>query len=1012
MLYCIILAWGAKMGQENKVSLNLDSVVKKYLNELKASGFKGEIDTSYSTTLVHSTDNSIYQQFPQAVIFAKSNEDIQKALLLSEKGEFRQLSFGPRGGGTGTNGQSLTGGIVLDLSRHMRQILEVNTEEKWVRVQSGVIKDQLNDFLRPLGFFFAPDLSTSNRATVGGMINTDASGQGSLVYGKTSDHLLALKCFLADGYELDACQMPVDAAQNIAKQDSRQGHIFRDVLNSCVENRAKILDVFPKLNRFLTGYDLKNVLSDNMQSFDLTRIIAGSEGSLAVVAEAKLNILPIEPYKTLVNINYDNFDSALRHSPFLVSARSTSVETVDSKVLNLAREDMIWRSVADFLETPAHIISDGLNMVEFNGTNESDINTKVRALTAQLDTLIESKEAGVLSYSITTNKADILKIYAMRKKAVGLLGNTKGAQKPVAFVEDTAVPPEHLADFITEFRALLDSYNLSYGMFGHVDAGVLHVRPALDLCDDQQQAMLKPISDKVSELTKKYGGLFWGEHGKGFRSEYGPDFFGPELFLELRKIKTAFDKHNKLNPGKICTPIDDETVLAGVEGPLRARYDQLIPINIKTSFQDTLNCNGNGLCFNYNESTQMCPSYKITKDRRDSPKGRAMLFKEWTRLQAAQGVELPPQQSPYFDGAKPQVEISEAGELAQLNHEVKRAMDACLACKACSTACPVKVDIPNSRAYFLHFYHQKYGRGFKDYVVGNIEKLLPLMSRGASILNPVIGSKLVNKLSKWGLGYQDLPKLSTKQPKGVEYNYEALSQLSQSQKDKHVMVVLDPFTWFYEAELITATIKLVEKLGKKAVLLPFHSNGKTQHVKGFLPEFKATAKATSAFLQQAASLDIPMVGLDSALVFVYDDEYRKVLSDAERGDFHVLTIHEWLKQQDLGTLTSTSVAESLTLMPHCTEETNARAASATWKSIFDTLGIKINSPSIGCCGMAGTFGHESKNQVASQALYNASWQSHVQSSTIVATGFSCRSQVKRFEGRKPKHPVEFIAQLL
>lgn len=1000
------------MGQDKKASIDLADVVKRYVDALKVSGFEGEVDTSYSTTLVHSTDNSIYQQFPQAVIFAKNNDDIQKALLLSEQGEFRQLCFGPRGGGTGTNGQSLTSGIVLDLSRHMRQILEVNIEEKWVRVQGGVIKDQLNDFLRPLGFFFAPDLSTSNRATVGGMVNTDASGQGSLVYGKTSDHLLALKCFLADGYELDTYKMPMQAAQKIATQDNRKGHIFRDVINSCVENRATILEVFPKLNRFLTGYDLKNVLSDNMETFDLTRIIAGSEGSLAVVAEAKLNILPIEPYKTLVNINYDNFDSALRHSPFLVSARSTSVETVDSKVLNLAREDMIWRSVADFLDTPADIISDGLNMVEFNGKNESDINTKVAALTDKLDALIDSKTAGVLSYSITTNKTDILKIYAMRKKAVGLLGNTKGAQKPVAFVEDTAVPPEHLADFITEFRALLDAHDLSYGMFGHVDAGVLHVRPALDLCDDKQQAMLKPISDKVSELTKKYGGLFWGEHGKGFRSEYGADFFGPELFLELRKIKTTFDKSNKLNPGKICTPLDNDTALAGVNGPLRARYDQLVPINIKTSFQDTLNCNGNGLCFNYNENAQMCPSYKITKDRRDSPKGRAMLFKEWARLQAAQGVELPVQQSAYFDAEKFQVEISEAGELAQLNHEVKRAMDACLACKACSTACPVKVDIPNSRAYFLHFYHQKYGRALKDHVVGNIEKLLPLMSRGASLLNPMIGSNLVNKLSQWLLGYQDLPLLSTQQPEGIEYNYGALSKLSQSQKDEHVLVVLDPFTWFYEAELITATIKLIGKLGKKAVLLPYHENGKTQHVKGFLPEFKATAKATSAFLQHAASLNIPMIGLDSALVFVYDDEYRKVLSENERGNFHVLTIHEWLQQQDLSALVLSSVAESITLLAHCTEETNARAASATWKNIFNTLGVQLDAPNVGCCGMAGTFGHESKNQAASHGLYNASWQSHVQSSKVVATGFSCRSQVKRFEGRKPQHPVEFIAHYL
>ncbi|OCQ23618.1 hypothetical protein A7985_06650 [Pseudoalteromonas luteoviolacea] len=1002
------------MGRENIASVLLEETVQSYLEALNKQGFEGDIDNSYSTTLVHSTDNSIYQQVPRAVLFPKSNLDVQLALKLSEKPEFNQLYFAPRGGGTGTNGQSLTAGIVIDLSRYMRQILEINTEERWVKVQAGVIKDQLNDFLRPYGFFFAPDLSTSNRATVGGMINTDASGQGSLVYGKTSDHLLSVKCFLSDGYELDTQKVSTQEAKQDAKHNDRKGQILQATLTSCEQNRDRILSVFPSLNRFLTGYDLKNVFSDDLKTFDLSRIIAGSEGSLAVVTEAKLNIVPIEPYKTLVNINYDNFDSALRHSPFLVSANSTSVETVDSKVLNLAKADMIWRSVSDFLETPAHIASDGLNMVEFNGTDQNDIEEKVGTLTSKLDSLIASNQSGVLSYSITTSKADILKIYAMRKKAVGLLGNSKGTRKPIAFVEDTAVPPENLADFITEFRSLLDSYNLTYGMFGHVDAGVLHVRPALDLCDESQRAMLKPISDKVAELTKKYGGLFWGEHGKGFRSEYGPEFFGEALFLELRKIKTVFDKRNKLNPGKICTPLGSDSELAKVTGPLRARYDELVPINIKTSFQDTLNCNGNGLCFNYTETTQMCPSYKVTKDRRDSPKGRATLFKEWSRLQAMQGVELPELQSDYYepDTQLPRVEISEAGNLKALNHEVKQAMDACLACKACSSACPVKVDIPNARAYFLDFYHQKYGRSLKDYLVANIERVLPIMSRFAKLLNPVIGSRLINILAKKTIGYQDLPLLSLHELKTKAFDFEELSKLNEHQRGKYVLIVLDPFTRYYEAELLEATIKLIEKLGKQAILLPYYENGKTKHVKGFLSAFKATAHKTSAFLQQVSRLQIPMVGLDSALVFVYEDEYRKVLTESQRGDYKVHAIHEWLKQQDLSRLQVASYAGSLALLSHCTEETNPRASTAAWVSIFNRLGVVLEAPSTGCCGMAGTFGHESKNQAASRQLYDMSWKMHVKSQKVIATGFSCRSQVKRFEGVKPKHPVEFIADLL
>jgi len=357
------------------------------------------------------------------------------------------------------------------------------------------------------------------------------------------------------------------------------------------------------------------VLSDDLQTFDMSRLITGSEGSLGIVTEAKLKLTPIAEFKTLINIKYNSFDSALRHSPFLVAARATSVETVDSKVLNLARQDIIWHSVSDLITDIPNKDMQGLNMVEFNAVSPEDIKDKVDTLCKLLDQCVAQQTNGVIGYQLTSNKSDILKIYAMRKKSVGLLGNVKGSQKPLAFAEDTAVPPENLADYIVEFRALLDSHNLQYGMFGHVDAGVLHVRPALDMCDPEQEKLLRVISDEGVKLTAKYGGLMWGEHGKGYRSEYGPAFFGDHLFTQLRKIKTAFDPNNRINPGKICTPIDSEDSLVSVDGQKRSWFDKQISIDVKTSFNNAMTCNGNGICFNYDENSPMCPSYKVTGDR-------------------------------------------------------------------------------------------------------------------------------------------------------------------------------------------------------------------------------------------------------------------------------------------------------------------------------------------------------------------------------------------------------------
>ncbi|HBI08512.1 MAG TPA: hypothetical protein DDY48_15485, partial [Erwinia persicina] len=963
------------------------------------------------------------------VIFPRSTADVALIARLAAETRFASLVFAPRGGGTGTNGQSLNQGIVVDMSRHMKRILEINVEEGWVRVEAGVIKDQLNAYLKPFGYFFSPELSTSNRATLGGMINTDASGQGSLVYGKTSDHVLGLKAVLLGGEVLDTCAIPVSEAEKRAEQPGKEGQIYRVVLDRCRLQRDLIIEKFPKLNRFLTGYDLRHVLSDDLQQVDLTRILCGAEGTLAFIAEATLDITPIPKVRRLVNIKYDSFDSALRNAPFMVAANALSVETVDSKVLNLAREDIVWHSVSELITDIPDKEMLGLNMVEFAGNDKTLIDSQVDALCQRLDALMVQQEGGVIGYQLCNDVAGIERIYGMRKKAVGLLGNAKGRAKPIPFVEDTCVPPQNLADYIVEFRALLDGHNLSYGMFGHVDAGVLHVRPALDMCDPQQERLMKQISDEVVALTARYGGLLWGEHGKGFRAEYSPSFFGDALYGELRRIKAAFDPANRLNPGKICAPLGVEDPMLKVDADKRGTWDRQIPVNVRTDWRGAMECNGNGLCFNFDVKSPMCPSMKITSNRMHSPKGRATLTREWLRLLAEQGVD--PQ---VLEQQLPSKGISLRGMIQRtrnswqakrgqydFSHEVKEAMSGCLACKACSTQCPIKIDVPGFRSRFLQLYHTRYLRPASDYLVATVESYAPLMAKAPKTFNFFLRQPWVKSLSQRHIGMVDLPLLSSPTLKQQLAGHRALGTtlddlelMSAEQRAQCVLVVQDPFTSYYEAQLIADFVRLIEKLGYTAVVLPFSPNGKAQHIKGFLQQFARTARKTSEFLNRVARLGIPLVGVDPALVLCYRDEYQQVLGE-KRGDFHVQLVHEWLQTVVSARTPSPAEGEAWYLFGHCTEVTALPGSVKQWETIFARFGATLENISVGCCGMAGTYGHEAKNLDNSLGIYALSWQQALQKlprQRCLSTGYSCRSQVKRVEGSGIRHPLQALLEII
>ncbi|NAW34220.1 FAD-binding and (Fe-S)-binding domain-containing protein [Halomonas alimentaria] len=1014
----------------------------RFLETLKAAGFEGEIAPDYADRTVLATDNSIYQRLPQAALYPRHGEDLQRIAHLAGQVEHRQVVLTPRGGGTGTNGQSLTDGLVVDVSRHMNRILEIDVENRRVRVQAGVVKDQLNAALKPHGLFFAPDLSTSNRATIGGMISTDASGQGSCEYGKTRDHVLELEALLLGGERLVSRPVAESELQTLCAPETTSGRAYRTALEVIDTQGELIRAKFPPLNRCLTGYDLAH-LRDDRGRLDMNSLLCGSEGSLGLLDEAVLNVLPIPRHSTLVNVRYAGFMDALRDAKALKasSAGPTSIETVDDRVLTLAMEDFVWDSVAEFFpagETPVR----GINLVEFNDDDPERLSERVEAFCRHLES---DHSVERLGFTLAEGRGQIQKVYGMRKRAVGLLGNArvdaKGEKRPIPFVEDTAVPPEHLADFIAEFRAALDARGLEYGMFGHVDAGVLHVRPAIDMKDPAQERLIREVSDEVAELTRKYGGLLWGEHGKGVRSEYAPRFFG-ELYPSLQRIKAAFDPHNQLNPGKIATPLatgeatQDEAVnlvdpgLLTIDGvPTRGQHDRTIDERAWQAHAATVYCNGNGACYNYDPDDAMCPSWKATRDRIHSPKGRASLVREWLRLQSEAGVDLVEEsRKKKAEGAWGFVRdfpkrlgntlARRRGE-KDFSHEVYDAMAGCLACKSCAGQCPIKVNVPDSRAQFLEVYHGRYLRPVRDYLIGGLEFMVPTLSRIAPLYNAALGNRLVERLLAGPVGMVDSPRLSRASLRkqlaawGVaEATPTSLGLLTDAQKARSVVIVQDAFTSYFEARLVMDIVELLSRLEFRVFVAPYSPNGKPLNVQGFLGAFEHTAAKQAERLGMLAESGVPLVGIDPAMTLTYRQEYVKALgADAVP---EVLMLQEWLAAL-LPTLAPRRLAVTgpgYRLLSHCTEKTNAPGSPRAWQQLFAAFGLELELVATGCCGMSGTYGHEARNLETSKTIYAQSWQPVVEAEAsagrLLATGYSCRSQVKRLSETALPHPLQAL----
>lgn len=946
------------------MTLTISANYKQFIDTLKQQkNCLAEFATDLATRLTMATDSSIYQVLPEAVCFPKSHRDVQTMMQLAAQPQFHNIQFSPRGGGTGTNGQSLTLGIMIDFSRHMNQILEIDPVKKMARVQPGVVLDQLNAAAQPHGLFFAPMISTSTRATIGGMFATDASGKGSCYYGQTGDHILSTLVVLANGQE---ATIDKEIHNPCTQQKNKMLQLRQTISDLIQQNDTAITQRFSHLPRHLNGYNLGKYRS----SGNLNDLLAGSEGTLAITTELTVNLVKKPNHQLLFILKYPHFDAALRHARQLTALNPTAIETIDDTILQAETSHIINKN---------DDTTKAINLVELQHTDLNTLNIQKKNLL----TIIEKEK---IAYFCFEEEKKINQAWAIRKKCVGILANLPGDRQPIPFVEDTAVPPEHLADFIVEFRALLDKHQLTYGMFGHADAGCIHVRPALNLKNETDAALIPIITQGVYALIKKYKGLMWGEHGRGYRSVQTEDFFGHTLYKVLQSIKTLFDPYNQLNPGKVVSALSTSQPIVTLTQDLRAIHDQKISPNYLAHFEKSIRCNGNGACFHYNHDAIICPTFHATQDRIHSPKGRATLLRAWAMAQS---------QNKHTD---------------TFNQLTKNALSTCVGCKACKKDCPVHINIPKQKATFLSAYYQQHRRPLADFLIIYSESLSKWIRQFPRTNNVIVNSGILNIL-----GLKHLPKADSHAKK-------ILSSLLKEKREtsaQRILLIADAFTATYQPSLIQSYYQLLTSLEYTVTLAPIMPIGKPAHAKGALDYFEKSAKKMIETLHSAAENHDYLIGIDPAFTLCFRDEY--VTQFNQPLSFHVVLINEFLKSDHFHRVKDqcghhiATKENTYYLFSHCHEKSLVPNSDLMWKALFKAAGLTLILVQSSCCGMAGSFGHESNHAALAEKCFNTSMKLHIDTikdkAKILTTGFSCRCQIQQLAKFITKHPVEVLLSL-
>lgn len=995
-------------------------IYESYLSNLERMGFSGRICRDWSTRIVHATDASIYQIIPEAVLFPRHAEDVSLLIQLASRLRYQEITFSARGGGTSTCGQSLNRGVMIDFSRFMTHVKEMDPATGRITVEPGVQLDKINQLMQAHGWWVPILIAISNRAVAGGLVSTDACGKASRYFGRISRYVEAVTCVLMDGSIVRFKAEPLAQLDALMRLPGQEGHIYKEVFRLITENQADICEAFPPSSRHRTGYNLAGVIDPVTQTINLAQLICGSEGTLGIITEITFQCVTIPAVDRLFVIKYDTFESAIRDAPDLLTWNPVSLETVDSTVLRMAGEDPLFFQLHHLVSNDATsgIMTRSLSLVEFMSDSESDMRTLVDSLQASLDARVPG-ENGFLGYHRIFDPEDISMIWQVRDKGAAAIHGPTSRRKPISFIEDTSVSPEVLPDYIRELSDLLNSYELQFGFYGHSDIGVMHVRPALNTQDPADVALIKTLSDEVAMLVAKYNGNLWSEHGKGFRSDYATLILGDVVYETMREIKSLFDPQNRLNPGKVATPGARNNRLYSVISPFKGDFDSVIPLSVQDKFARVFDCNGNGCCMLTAPGALMCPSFKFLRDRIHSPKGRAAMIREWLR----QNPKLPEKRSFIRRAIATFTQIWEDDDITQLTY---KALSECLACKACATLCPAQVDIAEYRSRFLEAYYGLYLRPVRHYVASRIEGFSRLYARLAPFMNIIFSLWFIHRLVRM-IGYITIPRYSTptlkhrlKVLRVPIASHHKIERLNEDQRKRTVLIMQDLFSSFFDAPVVEDAIQIMIKLGFQPMVLPYVPLGKPKHIKGLRSRFSRLIMRSMAVFQQFSEYGIPIVGIDPEMVMVFRDEMPKTLQ-LENVKFPVLLFQEWLLDYLLHRNDAVPVIQDehpgYMLFGHCIERALAEASQSQWQAIYKAFGLSLSLADVGCCGMSGIYGYETHHYRQSRSIFNLSWKSAIEScrkqgKTVLVTSYSCRTQVHRFMNFRPIHPVQALLQVL
>lgn len=937
----------------------------------------GEILFDEVSRLVFSTDASIYQIKPLGVVFPRSRDDIVQTIRTAAK---YRVPILPRGGGTSLAGQTVSPGLVVDCSKHLTRVLEVNPARRWARVEPGVVLDNLNDFLRFYGLFFAPDVATSSRATIGGMLGNNSAGVRSIRYGKTVDHVREISAILSTGEQLTFSRL--NARQLAAKicQRDREGALYREVRALVEDNRDEIRRRFPKVMRRVGGYNLDYLLDP--ERFNLSHLMVGSEGTLAFVAEAKLNLEPIPAARAVAVAHFDDLIKAIDAVEIIVRRRPSAVEIIDPHAIRLARDNpTVSRLFASFTQGDPQ----ALLIVEFAGDSEDGVRASLSALRAD-------PALNRLAYHVYEGweKAQQAVVWQVRKHTLGVLLSLRGDAKPLPFIEDVCVPVQRLSSYIRRVLKICRKHGREAAMYAHASVGVIHVRPILNLKREEDVRIMQAISEETFALTLEYGGAWSGEHGDGLvRSYKNPEFFGETLFSAFRKVKQIFDPLGVMNPGKIVDTPDMTENLR-----IHPLYKTRLPETFFRFERDrglagaVEMCTGVGHCRKTLDGT-MCPSYMATRDEEHSTRGRA------NALRSAMAGDLGPD-----------------GFTSRRLYEV---LDLCLECKACKSECPSNVDMARIKAEFLAHYYERHGLPLGKRLLSRARESAEWAARFPSLANFLLG----NAAAKWALerfaGIDRRRRLPVYAPRTLS---AILKKRAVPDDDRPaVAFFVDTFVNFYEPQVGLAAIALLERLGFRVETVDSVCCGRPLISAGRLGQARRRGLEAMKALERSAREERPIIFLEPSCLSTLKDDAPDLVEDVALSRLaasRMLSLEEFLASDTVFPKLLDIVGQgppSVLLHGHCQQKALS-GTEAALKALSALKNAAVREVDAGCCGMAGAFGYEKEHYGLSQKLGARRLFPAVNKTdrdcVIVASGFSCRSQIRHFTKRRALHLAEVL----